>query len=259
MKKILLTLHNLNEKLGSYFSGTALGQILSAIILAAAVAGATSIAGNIKAERVEQDFYNDISIGLSRDYIEDILGHPRNVYLGIADGLNKCCYPLKHSMVTVFYNNDMIVGYFITLRDGGYKKIGTSENFYTEKTPLGSYTFDSLWGLPDEIRAGQVRADYTYIEKYYPGEAEDYNVFYYIYLSSDGFEQKNQYTSGEEFFGDAEVSELDSDDVELEMIATDDYDELYIDRKKARPNTFGKCIMEFSKPIDNCLIFSENY
>ena len=51
MKKILAVLHTYNEKLGQYFSGTALGQILSAIILAAAVACATNMAAGIQQER----------------------------------------------------------------------------------------------------------------------------------------------------------------------------------------------------------------
>ncbi len=254
MKKILMSLHNVNEKLGQYFSGTALGQILSAIVLAAAVAGATSIADGIKAERIEQKFYNDIEIGLSQQYIEDILGHPRNVYLEIASGLNKCCYTLKHSMVTIFYSNERVVGYFITLRDENYKKIGTLEHLYTEGTPLGSYTFESLLGVPDEVKSAQFIMDYTYLEKYYPGEDGDFYIFYYLYLDNDGFEQKNQFTSGEEFIYDDEIFYKDNDDINIIIDVPDDHEVLYIDRKKARPNTYGKCIMEDMKSIDNCFL-----
>ena len=126
MKKLLMSFNSINEKLGQFFSGTAMGQIFSAIILAAAVAGATSIAGDIKAEKVEADFYNDIELCLSREYIEDILGHPRKLYVERIAGLTKCYYSLKHSKVTIFYADNSVAGYFITLQDYKYKKIGTT-------------------------------------------------------------------------------------------------------------------------------------
>lgn len=259
MKKLLISFNSINERLGQFFSGTALGQILSAIILAAAVAGATSIAGEIKADKIEQDFYNDISIGLSKQYIEDVLGHPRNVFLEITPGLDKNCYTLKHSMMTIFYENDMVAGYFITLRDGNYKKVGRSESSFTAGMPLGSYTFESLWSVPDEIKSSQLRMDYNYLEKYYTEEDEDFYVFYYMYSGTDGFQQKNQYTSEDVFRSDEEVQILDSDAIDLHVIPIENYDELYLNRKIARPNTFGKCIMEYSKPIDECLLYSVNF
>ncbi len=80
-------------------------------------------------------------------------------------------------------------------------------------------------------------------------------VFYYIYFNQDGFEQRNQYTSEDEFRSDEEVLSLNSDDVEQFNYVPDNYEVLYLDRKKAHPNTFGKCIMEFSAPIENCLLF----
>ena len=66
VKKLISFLHTYNEKLGQYFSSTALGQILIAIILAAAVAYASSIAEGIKAEYAERDFYNELTIGIKQ-------------------------------------------------------------------------------------------------------------------------------------------------------------------------------------------------
>ncbi len=236
-----------------------MGQIFSAIILAAAVAGATSIAGDIKAEKVEADFYNDIELCLSREYIEDILGHPRKLYVERIAGLTKCYYALKHSKVTIFYADNSVAGYFITLQDYKYKKVGTTCFVFSDGKPLCTFTFESLDGFPNTIRSNQVNMDYRYLEKYFLDIEDEYSMFYYIYMTKDGVGQYDPFTSEEEFLNDEIVMALGNDAVQYDINVPDWYDVLFINRNVAQPNTYGECTLQYADAIEECFLYDESY
>ena len=258
MKKLLTVLHNFNKKLAQYCSDTAIGKVLSAIILAAAVACATSMADGIKAEYAERDFYNDLILGYSKAYVEDILGHPRIIIKHLdedyMEDIIECQYIAKHSIMRIFYVDDLIIGFFITSNNRNYKKIGTSKLEFTEGKPLGSFTFKMLNCTPSKILSYQLEDEYTYLEKY----DSDSNTCYYIYNDSLGFTD-DAFTTEEELRNDSDLQHLDSEDILLDYENIDSSVALFPDRNKLHPNTYGKCIMEYSNPIEDIVLHTYNY
>lgn len=258
MKKILAVLHTYNEKLGQYFSGTALGQILSAIILAAAVACASSIADGIKDERVEAEFYSNISVGNAQEYVEDTLGHP--VYKKVWDeyGFIECNYITKHALIRVFYDNNIVKGFFITSKDKSYKKILTTDKTLEVK-PLGTFTYKAIAGSPDEVRSYQdYLEEFTYyMETYYEPGIEGYSSLY-GYSNYYGFDS-NVYTSEGDFRNDEELQGLDDSFINLVNEEVRNEQLLFIDRNKSYPNTYGKCAMEDARIFEKLIINSINY
>lgn len=246
MKKVLSFLHTCDKRLGSFFSSTAVGQIIIAIILAAAVACASSIADGIKEEFKERDLYNEISIENSKVYLEDVLGHPRFVYFYPDSGITDARYFTKHAMVRVFYYDESVIGYFITSLDRNYKRIGRTEYVGTEGKPLGSYTYQDVDGYPYKIKAYQSSSALeAYLEQYEFSD-DNGNSHYCMYLNKYGFD-KNELTSAEEYFNDEEVKNIDADEM-------DGFDDIFIDRSKSYPNTYGVCAMEHTKDVEGYLL-----
>jgi hypothetical protein len=252
MKKVLSVLHTYDEKLGAFFSGTAVGQILIAIILAAAVAFATSIADGMRLEYKERDFYNAIAISNSRAYIESELGPPRYEVKQFGTNFTDAKYYTKHGMVRVFYNDNdnTVAAYFITSKDKSYNHIGLAD-YYTGGKPVGSYTYQMIEGIPDKVKTYQGKYGWEiYLEKYFY-ENENGESHYYMYVDKYGFD-KNEFISEDEYWSDEELVNIDMDFVE-------GFQDIFPDRSKSYPNTYGACIDDCSDIIEECLLYTINY
>ncbi len=253
MKKLLSIIRTYDERLGSFFSGTAVGQILIALILAAAVACASSIADEIKEAFEERDFYTEISLRSSRAHLEDVLGHPRFENYYSYYKITDASYFTKHAMVRVFYYDGNIIGYFITSMDKNYKGIGQSAYIGSEERPLGSYTYQKIDGSPCKIRVYQnSSALKVYLEKYhYDDNNIDGHNNYYIYFDKYGFD-KNELTSEDEYLNDEEVKNMGAECME-------GFVDTFIDRSRSYPNTYGVCADEYSEEVENSLLYAINY
>lgn len=253
MKKVLSVLHTYDEKLGAFFSGTAVGQILIAIILAAAVAYATSIADGMKSEYKERDFYNAISLSNSRAYIESELGPPRYVVKHLDTNYVDAKYFTKHGVIRIFYKDDedTVIAYFITSYDKSYNHIGLTDYYCTGGKPVGSYTYQMIEGVPKKVKAYQGNNGLeVYLEQYVYDNTNG-ECHYYMYLDKYGFD-KNEFISEDEYWSDEELVNNDMDCVE-------GFQDIFPDRSKSYPNTYGVCHDERSDVIEEYMLYTINY
>ncbi len=248
IKKIV----KLDEKVGGFFQNSAVGQIFIAILLAAAVALATSFWNNFTNNRRYVERINDLRIGLNQDYVDSMLGNPMYKFSYNEFDIVESIYSSKYAIIRCYYNNERLVAFFVTGRSDKQKILGTDPmiSIMAGGKALGEFSFYDVDYRPTKTYGYAMNGvGYTgYYEEYYFASKGLYHMYYYALLDY-GFSNYKA-VSNDEYLKDDELSrETD--------ICVDAF--MGIDRNKSYPNTYGVCEMNFSNVIPDLMVDYEKY
>lgn len=221
------------------FSKWIVPQIVSALLIAAAIWGSSFLIHNLNKIHEEDKIISDISLGVSNEYLTYTLGVPKIEYLDKC-GYYNCFYKLDTVTVRGIFENNVLISYFITITDNK-RKISLNEiaPLYDD-VKLGELTFSQIYSsespnYPDYID-GNVSANlvYTYYyETSYYGNVGQYNYYCYAILPY-GYIHKD---SGELLFNFSGYY-LKNNEEERDVTLFKD------ERMLARPNTIGVINMD---------------
>ena len=249
---IIKKLVEFDKWLGGIFQNSALGQIIIAIILAAAVALASSFWNDFNSNRRYVARINDLRIGLNQDYVDSMLGKP--MYISTYNDIDivESIYSSKYAIIRCYYNNGRLVAFFVTGLSDGLKKLGTDPLFsnMVSGKPLGEFTFSDVDYRPTKTYGYVMNGvGYTaYYEENYFASSGLYHMYYYALLDY-GFSNfkaidHDEYLMDEELTHDTEI-------------CVDPF--MGIDRGDSYPNTYGVCEIQYKDVIPNLMVDYEKY
>lgn len=207
-----------------------LPQIVSALLIAAAISGSTLLLQNLSKNHEEDKLLSNINIGVSNEYMNYNLGVPI-IEFAEENELRNCFYKLNTVTIRGVFDENKLIAYFITITDKN-RELFLSEfvPFYNNEK-LGTFSFSQIDNSeePDYID-GNVSANLVYsyyYETYYNGNPGEYNYYCYAILPY-GFIDKD---SGDLLFDSSEyfINSVKSPSIEL----------FKYERILARPNSIG--------------------
>lgn len=220
-------------------------QIVSALLIAAAIWGSSYLIQNLNKIHEEDKIINDISLGVSNEYLNYTIGVPKIEFVD-KYGYNNCFYKLDTVTVRGILDNNVLVSYFITITDNK-RKISISEIVpLCNDEKLGKVKFSQIQigeniNYPDYVD-GNVSANLVYeyyYETYYYGNSGQYNYYCYAILPY-GYIHKD---SGNLLFNFSEYY-LKNDEKERDITLFKD------ERMLARPNTIGVINKDYIEEIN---------
>lgn len=233
----------ISNKINNTFFGKVLLKIVSETFLAILIAAAiyTSQALYEDASRLTKDnlCYENLTIGLSEDYINSLFGIPK---FTLYDGsIKNNFYQMKDSILRVCLDSeDTTIAYFITVTKSG-RAISLSPYYQDKNIKLGEVTFADINILPIKIDANVAASgdEYNYYaEWFYIGNPGSYNTYIYSINSNGICNDYDIKLTGEAYFN----YYLKNGKVELENIQQHRY--------QAKPNTFGVIALGYKDKID---------
>lgn len=239
---------NNKDKLRS-LTKSLLFEILKAVLIAAAVSISFYLFNLAQEKSNEIEKLSSIGIGISKEYVDSVLGPAKITFT--ENDLTNSYYKLKHSVVRCVYNNDLIVGYFITLQDN-IKYPVPDIVFKDNPRYLLDINFYEL-GPPDSLEAnsfGKTYYDY-YSEMHYYGNPGGYNNYYFAILpygfrddqNADLVVNATMYLNSD-FYKDF----LDDDKENLDKTGV--INNLKCERSISHPNTIGAVANSYDDSID---------
>ena len=187
---------------------------------------------------------NKITLSMDRSYLDELLGQPISVIDHSESKFIECLYQLDGVVVRIFSLNSTCCAYFVTLtEENKFLTIETDNLFFPNKKNLGDFTYYDVPETPTYILgyAQNGTGNILYSEFYAGYKLRTHALMYMKYGTDFGY----IIIPGEVIY-DEKVTEdfipfwnlfwpVDGTD----ELAKRTYLNMEVDRKVARPNTFG--------------------
>lgn len=211
-------------------------EAVSGIVIAAAVAVATSLVTAHQELEKEQRRLETIYLGLNRPYIESLMGPPIVDFVEEESLTTRAYYKQPNSVLICSYADEQLVAYFVVV-NSDKRLYRIPYNFFTKKDVyLSNFTY---WGFSQEVDEYSANCpanndDYAYYyETYYGAAATEYN---YLVIGS----YKNYYNIAYTPLIAHSMAEEDQFYASSECVTV---------RQHARPNVFGMIAAEYIDAI----------
>jgi len=196
---------------------------------------------HIHAQNVLIEELNDLKIGQSIDYMETHLGIPIFEYYHSHENITEQVYNNKYSVVRAYFDNEKLVGFFVTAKEKG-RKISMPEQFeiFCNGNTLGKFTFKEIHNKPQSLVSyitngtGHV----YYCEDYYFASRGNYYQFYFGYVDYGFYDMESSMT---EFEQDEEI---------VDILPEKTGGMILIDRSESYPNTYGIVEAQYNTVIE---------
>ncbi|MDL2287877.1 hypothetical protein LJC32_00660 [Oscillospiraceae bacterium OttesenSCG-928-F05] len=225
-----------------------LSEVFLAILVAMAVYVAQSWYGSNQVLKIENENYNNISVGVYTEYVNSLFGIPKVNFIDETTGSRNSFYVMDGSVLrTVCDESGTVVAYFITITNKG-RTVRLDGHDPLNDFVLGKNDFSVLpnpLGAEANISNGLSAYSY-YCEKQYFGSLGGYCDYFYGIVDYGYF---NTEKTGN-LVSAAFHSFLENDTLEL--------DQIYEHRVGAVPNTFGVVSMGYDKDI-SIIPFSDGW
>ena len=216
-------------------------ELISGLVVAAAIAIATIWISNHQALRREQEDLKTLHLGLARKYVESIFSIPVVDFYDELSRTEVAYYKLTNSVVKCDFVDNEVVAFFIIVKSQS-KLYEVSPNILLANSAyLTHFSYSDFSSTPENpsINTPVNNDDYAYYsERYYGAGPADYNYFvlgsYKNYFDADVF---------------GELLSCQWSDNTL--------DDISIIRSEAKPNAYGMIALGYEDSI-SLVSFSEN-
>jgi len=191
---------------------------------------------NLKIDQIKLSMYNN--------YINDLLGNPISIINHSESNVIECMYKLDGAVVRIFYRDSSICAYFVTLTEESvFLKIEIDDFIFHDKRVLGKFTYYETQEVPTYILGySQNGTGHILYSEFYVG----YRLRTYALIDMEyGVDFGYPIIPGEIIYDDKVTkSYTQFSNLHCFVEGTDELAKhtslcMTVDRKIARPNTFG--------------------